>query len=606
MTKNIAALLSILFLVSACDKPLEGDSTTSSTGSFDKYGCPISSSSPSTSEASYCSNIESFSDAVTITGGARYLKREISVSGLGDVGSTQNPIRHAEIAIKDSSGNVIQCGETDSSGNFSVSVPRGSTALTIEVRSRANNSNYKASILSSHNKMTYYSMTSNFTPDSTKSIGTLTTDALGSKDGDELIQLEAGAFNILDKILDANEYLRTKAASCGTDYPNIGCSNFDVAPKVQVFWKPGCNPMKYFNENAASGVSFYLSGTDRLYILGGDDGDVNYADTDHFDPVIILHEYGHFIEGQYSSSDSPGGSHDGNSIVDPRLAWSEAWASFFASAVRNVGEYVDTYGNSSGSTGFYFKYNAETNSTGSGKLDPRELTYTVPSGEGNFREMGLLRALWDMIDLDASDTDNDGVEADFQELWAIFSGSNGIKNSNYSYINAGLYFSLQSSLTDTPKTDISSILTAEKIKSTTEDYAAPVSTGSSCTISIQPANSNNENENGTLSNSNMFASNDFYRLRISSTTTTSLQLDITGGSGDLDLYLYKDDYTFGNGSDLVAYSNSSVTGASGDETISLTNLSPGDYMINVNSYTTSSTLNSNTYKLLLGGVEICP
>lgn len=603
MRLKLALLGAIFTTLTACQQPLES-SNADLQGKNDAYGCPYHPSVPGKNEASFCSSVASFSDAVTVTGQAVYTKRDITSSGLGAVGSTQYPIRRAEIAIIDSSGTVIQCGETDATGNFSISVPRGSDSLFVEVRSRANNSHYKASILNNHGDVDYYSIQTKFTPTSSASVGTMVATGGSSGSGSELAGLEGGAFYILDNVLDANEFLRTNAGSCGTNYSSIGCSDFDVAPLVHIYWQPGCNPLKYYDQNSTSGVSFFMSDTNRLYILGGNNGDVNTADTDHFDPVILLHEYGHFLESVYSGSDSPGGSHDGNTIIDPRLAWSEAWASFFASAVRNVGEYVDTYGNSDGTTGFFYKYDAESNSTGSGTLDPRE-SYTVPDGEGTFREMGLLRALWDAIDLDASDVDNDGVEASFEELWAVFSGASGIKNSNYNFINAGLFFELHDGLSS--HTDLSSIFTDEKLRANRSDYALPVSTsnGTCAATSITPANANNFNENGSLSNSNLHASNDFYSLSVSSQTSTTISLDVVSGDGDLDLYIYQEDYYFGAGSTVVAYSNSSVAGATGDESVSVT-LPAGNYLINVNSYAVSPSFESNTYTLSLGGSQLCP
>lgn len=617
MIKIYSLLGALLILTSGCDNAINNDDAVDTSEKVDAYNCPYAPSAPATSEPTYCSSVETFGDAVTITGGARYQRRDVSVGvGLGAVSGTLHPIRHAELAVVDASGTVIQCGETDASGNFSISVPRGSANLSIQVRSRANNNQYKASILNSHGSMQYYSVSASFTPDTGKAIGNIVADAVGTSSGNTLSGLESGAFNILDKILDANNYLRAQVGSCGTNHPTLGCSNFTVAPLVHVFWKPGCNPMNYFNQGAG-GVSFYLSGTNRLYILGGINANVNTADTDHFDPVILLHEYGHFLEGQYSSSDSPGGSHDGNTIIDPRLAWSEGWASFFASAVRDVGEYVDTYGNTSGSTGFYFRYNAETNSTGVGTLDPKEGGYTVQTGEGIYREMAILRGLWDSLDTDAADTDNDGVEGSFEELWAVFSGTNGIKNTNYAFINAGLFFELHDAITDIAETNYSSIYTAENFSidatwgnAYSDRYGVQVSTAQCPTNNadktILPRNPNNFNENGTLANSNLHASNDFYRLKVTSTTTAALTLDIISGTGDLDLYVYRESHTFGAASTMIGYSNSSVTGPTGDETVNLTNLAPGEYLINVNSYATNPSFNSNTYRLTLGGSQLCP
>lgn len=592
MPQKLLAILLLIFL-SACEQSLESDD--SYVPYFDSYNCPQAPSEPLIDEPGFCSDTVSFSDPVTITGTAYYKKRLTTTSGLGSADSTNYPIRLAEISVSNSSGTVVQCGQTDASGNYSITLPRGSETYTISVHSRANNSTYKASVLNNHSEMKYYSVATTVTASSSQSVGSI----YAPYNGD----LQGGAFNILDKIYEANDYLRTQASSCATAFSSAGCSDFDVAPQVQIFWSPGCNPYKYFYNNATSGLSFFVSGTNRLYILGGLDNDVNTSDTDHFDDVIILHEYGHFIESKYSRSDSPGGSHDGNSIIDPRLAWSEAWASFFASAVRDKGEYVDTYGNSDGTTGFYFKYDVENNSTGSGSLDPSSGSYSPNEGEGNFREMALLRTLWDSIDTDSADDDNDGVEGSFQELWAIFSGSNGVKNSSYAFINAGLFFELQGTLGSTSLTTLYGREHTNFIQANRDDYASYL-TDSICTPKlITPANSNNKTENGTYSNSNMEASNDFYHLKVNSALSGNITLSFTG-SGDLDLYLYKEDYTFGTESSMQAYSVGNNAGG-GTETISLNNLPAGNYMINVLSDTSNGRF-SNSYTLELPGGTTCP
>ncbi len=44
---------------------------------------------------------------------------------------------------------------------------------------------------------------------------------------------------------------------------------------------------------------------------------------------VLLHEFGHYVAGNYSRDDSPGGPHYVGQVLDPRFAWSEGWASFF-------------------------------------------------------------------------------------------------------------------------------------------------------------------------------------------------------------------------------------------------------------------------------------
>jgi len=114
-----------------------------------------------------------------------------------------------------------------------------------------------------------------------------------------------GAWNALDNAITAMDWLRTRG---------IG----PIAP-VYIYWQQGF----------ATG-SYYQSGDNSLQ-LDGDDG---------FDDVVTLHELGHYVQDEYSVSSNPGGSHDG-SPADPRLAWGEGGATWFALAVRGVPYYID-------------------------------------------------------------------------------------------------------------------------------------------------------------------------------------------------------------------------------------------------------------------------
>src|SRR5687767_1857224 len=93
-------------------------------------------------EFPYCSTPQSFSSSNTITGRAVFQRRAFSNTGLGDVDSTLYPIRYAEIQVF-RRRLLIQCGETDSSGNFSVQVPTHNEEFEIRVNSRADNTHLK-------------------------------------------------------------------------------------------------------------------------------------------------------------------------------------------------------------------------------------------------------------------------------------------------------------------------------------------------------------------------------------------------------------------------------------------------------------------------------
>lgn len=543
------------------------------------------STSPSTAPVPYCSNIISYSGGITITGHAYYQYRD---NGNGAITSSK-PIRYAEVRVTDSAGTLIQCGETDSSGAFSLSLPSSGIMATITVASRADNSTVKAYILESPTANTFHGISQSVTLDSSKSIGNLTALATGS--------LEGGAFNILDKIVDANNFLRSQTSGCSGTFSN--CVAVTVAPLVTVYWAKGVNPSTYFN--ISSPLSFYLPSERQLYILGGVNGDVDSSDTDHFDDSIIIHEYGHFIEDVYSKSDSPGGQHTGNTILDPRLAWGEAWANYFQAIVTGNPVYRDTFGTTEGTSGVYFNENLE-----SGTIDA-----TTTSAEGNFREFSITRALIDYTDSTNEGPGTDQLTTPFSEFWTLFAGTTGsFADTSLNFRSVGLLYELQNGLAG--KSNWSEIQTAERHLAGYDDYGNTLTLGGACgNITIQAANiSGSQPENGSVANSNQFASNDFYQYTHSGGAFTMvLNYTTTGGNpADLDIYLYKNDYTFGDVNSVLGFSDDTILVAQSadSETFTISNLAAGTYMININVNTLARLGSSADYNFTINGQNACP
>ena len=59
------------------------------------------------------------------------------------------------------------------------------------------------------------------------------------------------------------------------------------------------------------------------------------ADTDEFDQHVIAHEFGHYIEYNFSRADNIGGSHGLGDKLDPRVAFGEGFGYAFAAIVLN-------------------------------------------------------------------------------------------------------------------------------------------------------------------------------------------------------------------------------------------------------------------------------
>jgi hypothetical protein len=389
-------------------------------------------------EIAYCSNPISYSGVTTTITGTAQFSRFNDYDGVhtGLYTVQTLPIRHAEVVLLDSSGVTIQCGETDNSGAISMIIPRSSGSYTLQVNSRADNAFVKVSVVNNPSENKFYSIKNTFSVSAND-----TAVAVNLPIAPNSGTLEGGAFNIFEDILKANDFLRANSTCAG-------CTTFTIAPKIRAFWTPGFNPGTYIGYSASNTISYFMPGPDYwrgLYINGGYNGNI-CGDTDHFDNSVIVHEYGHVMEDQFGISNSPGGQHDGNSIIDPRLAWSEGWADFFQSAVLNRSIYADTSGQHSNECGFnngllFSAKDLETKAAGDDDPDSTGL-----AGEGVYREFSITRTLYDTIQTSGS---GDGLYGNipFAKVWRAFSDANlGLRNTSRHFRSSGMFFSMLFSL----------------------------------------------------------------------------------------------------------------------------------------------------------------
>ncbi len=538
----------------------------------------------------YCPYLPSltFSPAVTISGTAGFDYRP---NGNGAV-TGPAPIRFAEVMVKDSTDRIVQCAETDSTGAFSFQLPADGATYSVQVNTRANNSSVKAYVMNNPTENEYYFVAATVTA-SVDSSMTLTAPAVGT--------LEGGAFNILDRIYRANAFLRNHASSSDCAAFS-GCTAFSVAPLAYAYWTKGFNPGEYLG--ATSGASFYLKGTNELYILGGEDGDVDESDCDHFDNTIIVHEYGHFIENYYTVTDSPGGVHRPNQTIDPRLAWGEAWANFFNAAVNVSPLYRDTEGNidctapPTPCTRAFLNESLEDGNYDNGVDEP-------DNGEGVFREFSITRVLWDGLDphpddntVGGTDSGADTVQSPFAEIWTVLtSTTSGFSDTSNRFRHVGLFHKFHQALSGAQ--NWSSIITREEQTSTLVHFATPLSLGGSCgVVNIQAEGQTD----GSFDLSNLFYDNDFYAYAHTG-GALSVELNYTTTNADLDLIVWKNGYIYGNSDDMLAASRNATD--NGEEKITVT-APAGTYMINVMVNPLLRRGSPGDYSLQINGQTACP
>lgn len=531
------------------------------------------------------------------------------------------PIRQAEVMVKDIYGSIVQCAETADDGSFSFQLPSGSDVYSLELNSRAANARSNAYILNNPTDNRHHSLQLNING-TTNLSGILLRATVGNG-------LKGGAFNILDQILNAQDYLRTATGQCdqighATYFAN--CTPFTGAPLVKVYWSPGLSPSVYVGISGS--ISYYLNRRRELYLQGGQSGNTTSSDMDHFDNSVILHEYAHFLEDVFGSPNSPGGNHSGDAIVDPRLAWSEGWANFFQAAVTGVARYRDTYGTPdcvSACAGTYFDETLDPVGT-----PPNDAPTLGALGEGNFREFSVTRMLWDVIK-------PSGGVSKFSEIWRAFaSPTYGMKAANDPFKTVGRFHKIQSDLDNI--NSWSAIRLAEEQMPGFWFYATPftmTTTGCSTSpVAMTPARASFDD--GSFSNSDQFRSNDFYRIdHTGGTLVTELFYSKNSANPpDLDIYIYRPTYVFGRSTDILLESavlgdGCTKSGSQTDEAnpfrgvngcptppagLSSTygyekatvSLAAGTYMINVKADTAIRAGAATQYVILLSGYTVCP
>ncbi|MET0282040.1 MAG: PKD domain-containing protein [Steroidobacteraceae bacterium] len=136
-------------------------------------------------------------------------------------------------------------------------------------------------------------------------------------------------------------------------------------------------------------------------------------DTDEFDQHVVAHEFGHYIEANFSRADTLGGSHGLGDRLDARVAFGEGFATAFAAIALNDPVVRDSFviNGTLVAAGVNVEANPATISSG-----------TPNDGPGCWcSEASVSAILWDIYD-SLPDT-NDGLALGFGALWQVLTGA---------------------------------------------------------------------------------------------------------------------------------------------------------------------------------------
>ena len=319
---------------------------------------------------------------MTISGTVSFERPSVNTATDGlDYGNLQTlPVREAVLEAVDGAGMVVVTSRTDANGNYSVVVPAGQD-VRIRVLSRTvdgdgDTADWDVAIADNTNNNAVYAIQGALADsggaDSTRD---LVADVGGFNGSTYTSTRASGPFAILDSAYKA---VRTV----------VDVDPDAVLPPVQLRWSIDNRGVSGDVAQGEIGTSSYQTRTvggvrdAAVYILG-DEG----VDTDEFDESVVVHEWGHYFEDQMSRSDSIGGSHSLNSLLDPRVALGEGFGNALSAIVLDGDRYRDSFG-AAQSQGFNFSLESQ----------PSE-------NPGWFKEFSVQAILYDIADADADAND---------------------------------------------------------------------------------------------------------------------------------------------------------------------------------------------------------
>ncbi|MEM8771275.1 MAG: hypothetical protein AAGD92_06475 [Pseudomonadota bacterium] len=385
------------------------------------------------------------SSSVTVSGIVTYEFVPPNASNVGlDYDATQIlPSRGVVVQALDASNQVIASDVTDENGAYEVSVP-SNTNVRIQARAELLESTagtWDIDVVDNTNSNAIYvlqgSLTSSGAANSTRNLFAPS----GWGGTSYTAPRTAAPFAILDAIYDAVIAINT--VEPGTVFPDL-----------QIFWSP-------LNRAADGNVADGEIGTSSFTFIGGIPtililGDEN-SDTDEYDRSVVIHEFGHYTENALGRSDSIGGSHSLDDLLDPRVAWSEGYSNAFASIIDNDPIYRDSGGNQQ-QGGFFFSVEANSR---------------VFATEGWFSEFSVQSIVYDIFDSNSDGADT--ISAGFAPIYQSLTGDAFTTNPNPTTI-----FSFINALRTVPGIDVGAIdvlLNDQNINGTGADGAGETNSG---------------------------------------------------------------------------------------------------------------------------------
>jgi hypothetical protein len=500
---------------------------------------------------------------VNVTGNVTFGRVPFASSGnlgLNYAAPIQQPLRSVVVRALDANTPMLvhATGITTSLGNYSLSVP-GNANVTIQVVARLLSTTAPTWDVSIQNGDTVgldpYSYT-----DTAFNVGAGTTHNVAIPTGISASGVAtatspraSGPFAVLDTIYKG---IQTVLAVAPT-------TNF---PALLVDW------------GSQNSGTFFSSGTPQHIALLS----ALNSDTDEFDQHVIAHEFGHYIEFNFSRADNIGGSHGVGDKLDPRVAFGEGFGYAFAGIVLNDPVARDSFVDSSpftvcGVAHCAGGFNIETNPPSTG---------AVRTNYGCWcSESSVWSILWDIYD-SAADT-NDNVALGFQPIWDVLTGP---QRNTPAFTTIFSFITSLKAQNAGSAAAVDTLVAAQNVTSATIDaygtneahwplevpeiaalpvYGTATIGGPAVVLrTVDDAELPSDPDDGY----NKLGDRRFVRFALATTQTITITASSSNtNTPDTDFFVYR------NG----AFVNAAIAGPAPSETLTLTNAAAGDYLIDV-------------------------
>jgi hypothetical protein len=327
----------VVLLLSACGGGNGGSNNQAFANAASSAPTPssssLSSNSASLSSASSSSSVDSMMLSGIIT--YDYVPHNTNNLGLNYLAIEPRPVRGAVVELMDDLGQIKASGITANDGSYALAISKN---LLIKVR-------VKAQLLSTSIPIWNFKVTDN-----------TSSNALYVLDGALVVTSTQSAKRNLHagSGWDGVAYSAPRAAApfAILDSIYVGVSRIISAgnkrnlSSLELRWSTKNSAADGDLTKGEIGTSFYDGSA--IYILG----DAN-NDTDEYDPHVLLHEWGHYLENELFRSDSIGGDHSDGQLLDLRVAMSEGFANAFSGMMIDNINYADASGVGQ-SSGFTF------------------------------------------------------------------------------------------------------------------------------------------------------------------------------------------------------------------------------------------------------------